>query len=98
MSSARSLHGPVAARSPRSARDDRPVLAPLQRRENPVMSGRHLREPVPCDYERNPERFRTARAVQRRHAVAADVHERVARRLVAEGVTPVLTLREGYGH
>jgi hypothetical protein len=39
---------------------------------------------VPCDYDRDPERFRTARAVQRRHALAADVHERVARCLLAE--------------
>ena len=42
------------------------------------------RKPAPCDYERSPERFRTARAVQRRHAVAPDIHGRVARRLLAE--------------
>jgi SAM-dependent methyltransferase len=52
---------------------------------------------VPCDYDRNPERFRTARAVQRRHARAADVHERVARRLLAEGLTPVLDIGCGQG-
>jgi SAM-dependent methyltransferase len=51
---------------------------------------------VPCDYDRNPERFRTARAVQRRHG-AADVHERVARRLLAEGLTPVLDIGCGEG-
>jgi SAM-dependent methyltransferase len=61
------------------------------------MSEKQSREPVPCDYERSPERFRTARAVQRRHAVAADVHERVARRLLAEGVTPVLDIGCGEG-
>jgi SAM-dependent methyltransferase len=61
------------------------------------MSGKHSREPVRCDYERSPERFRTARAVQRRHAMAADVHERVARRLVTEGATPVLDVGCGEG-
>jgi SAM-dependent methyltransferase len=52
---------------------------------------------VPCDYDRNPERFRTARALQRRHARVADVHERVARRLLAERVTPVLDIGCGEG-
>jgi SAM-dependent methyltransferase len=51
----------------------------------------------PYDYDRDPERFRTARAVQRRHALAADVHERVARRLLAEGATPVLDIGCGEG-
>jgi ubiquinone/menaquinone biosynthesis C-methylase UbiE len=37
------------------------------------------------------------RLLQRRHAVAADVHERVARRLLAEGVTPVLDIGCGDG-
>ena len=53
--------------------------------------------PVPCDYERDPGRFRTARAVQRRHGLAPDVHERVARRLLAEGATPVLDIGCGEG-
>ena len=52
---------------------------------------------VACDYDRDPERFRTARAVQRRHGLAADVHERVARRLLAEGSTPVLDIGCGEG-
>jgi SAM-dependent methyltransferase len=52
---------------------------------------------VPSDYDRDPERFRTARAVQRRHARAADVHERVARRLLAHGVLPVLDIGCGEG-
>jgi SAM-dependent methyltransferase len=61
------------------------------------MSGKHSPKPVPCDYERSPERFRTARAVQRRHAVAPDVHGRVARRLLADDVTPVLDIGCGEG-
>jgi SAM-dependent methyltransferase len=43
---------------------------------------------IPPDYDRDPERFRLARSVLRRHALASDVHERVARRFVAEGLTP----------
>jgi SAM-dependent methyltransferase len=54
-------------------------------------------KPVPCDYDRHPERFRTARAVQRRHALTADVHERVAHRLLTEGATPVLDIGCGEG-
>ncbi len=53
--------------------------------------------PVPSDYDRDPERFRLARAVLRRHAVAADVHEAVARRLLAERLTPVLDVGCGEG-
>jgi SAM-dependent methyltransferase len=52
---------------------------------------------VPCDYDRDPDRFHTARAIQRRHALAPDVHERVARRLLAEGATPVLDIGCGEG-
>jgi hypothetical protein len=39
-----------------------------------------LPDAIPPDYDRNPDRFRLARAVLRRHALAPDVHERVARR------------------
>lgn len=52
---------------------------------------------IPCDYDRDPERFRRARAVVGRHGVEADVHERVARRLVAERLTPVLDVGCGEG-
>jgi SAM-dependent methyltransferase len=54
-------------------------------------------ERVPSDYERDPGRFRTARAIQRRHALVPDVHERVARRLLAERLTPVLDIGCGEG-
>jgi SAM-dependent methyltransferase len=53
--------------------------------------------PIPPDYERNPDRFRLARSVLARHALAPDVHERVASRLVAEGLTPVLDVGCGEG-
>jgi SAM-dependent methyltransferase len=43
---------------------------------------------APCDYDRDPQRFRTARVVQFRHGVAPDVHERVARRNLFERATP----------
>ena len=55
------------------------------------------RRPVAPDYDRDPERFRLARSVLRRHALAADVHEQVASRLLREGLTPVLDVGCGEG-
>ena len=52
---------------------------------------------VPCDYDDDPERFRTAREVQHRHGLAADVHTLVARRLLAEGAVAVLDIGCGEG-
>ncbi len=52
---------------------------------------------IPPDYDERPERFRTARSVQRRHAVAPDIHADVARRFVAEGLTPALDVGCGEG-
>jgi SAM-dependent methyltransferase len=54
-------------------------------------------EAVPPDYDERPERFRTARSVQRRHAAAADIHAGVAQRFLAEGLTPVLDVGCGEG-
>jgi len=53
--------------------------------------------PIPPDYDAQPERFRTARAVVHGHAVTADIHEQVAARLLAEGLTPVLDVGCGEG-
>jgi ubiquinone/menaquinone biosynthesis C-methylase UbiE len=61
------------------------------------MGGDVSPKPVAPDYDRDPERFRTARSVLRRHASVADVHERVARRIVAERLTPVLDVGCGEG-
>jgi SAM-dependent methyltransferase len=55
------------------------------------------REPVPSDYDDHPERFRIARSVLRRYAATGDVHERVAERLLAEGLLPVLDVGCGEG-
>jgi SAM-dependent methyltransferase len=52
---------------------------------------------VPSDYDRDPGRFRLARSVLRRHGLARDVHERVAKRFVDEGLTPVLDVGCGEG-
>jgi SAM-dependent methyltransferase len=52
---------------------------------------------IPPDYDERPERFRTARSVLRRHAAAADIHADVARRILAEGLTPVLDVGCGEG-
>jgi SAM-dependent methyltransferase len=54
-------------------------------------------EPVPSDYDEDPDRVRLARSVLRRHAVAGDVHELVARRFVAEGLARVLDVGCGEG-
>jgi SAM-dependent methyltransferase len=54
-------------------------------------------EPVPSDYDENPGRMRLARSVLRRHAVAGDVHELVARRFIAEGFARVLDVGCGEG-
>jgi SAM-dependent methyltransferase len=53
-------------------------------------AGQRPAEPVPSDYDENPDRMRLARSVLRRHAAAGDVHELVARRFVAEGLARVL--------
>jgi SAM-dependent methyltransferase len=55
------------------------------------------RRAIPPDYERDPGRFRLARSVLRRHALAPDVHGRVAERLIAERLTPVLDVGCGEG-
>jgi ubiquinone/menaquinone biosynthesis C-methylase UbiE len=54
-------------------------------------------EALPPDYDERPERFRTARDVQRRHGAAADIHAGVARRFLDEGLTPVLDVGCGEG-
>jgi len=54
-------------------------------------------EPAPSDYDENPGRVRLARSVLRRHAVAGDVHEPVARRFVAEGLARMLDVGCGEG-
>ena len=61
------------------------------------MTNGQPRRPVPTDYDRDPERFRLARAVLRRHASREDVHGRVARRLLAEQLVPVLDVGCGEG-
>jgi SAM-dependent methyltransferase len=60
------------------------------------VSDESSRRAVPPDYD-DPGRFRLARSVLRRHARASDVHGRVAERLLAEGLTPVLDVGCGEG-
>jgi len=62
-----------------------------------LVHNRLMPDAVPCDYDEHPERFRTARSVQRRHGMAGDIHELVARRLIAAGATPVLDVGCGEG-
>jgi SAM-dependent methyltransferase len=58
---------------------------------------RPARRAVPPDYDQRPERFRLARAVLTRHSLADDIHRRVAERLLAERLTPVLDVGCGEG-
>jgi SAM-dependent methyltransferase len=62
-----------------------------------MTSPRKPPEPVPSDYDENPDRMRLARSVLRRHAVEGDVHEPVARRFVEEGFAWVLDVGCGEG-
>src|SRR5215813_5781875 len=53
--------------------------------------------PLPLDYDRNPDRFRTGRAVTNEFGLCGDVHAPVAQRLIAEVATPVLDIGCGDG-
>jgi SAM-dependent methyltransferase len=61
------------------------------------VAGQPPRSAVPLDYDQRPERLRVARSVLRRHALAADIHQRVAERLLAERLAPVLDVGCGEG-
>jgi ubiquinone/menaquinone biosynthesis C-methylase UbiE len=60
------------------------------------MDGRPSRKAVAPDCDERPDRFRLARSVLRRYG-GRDVHERVAPRLAAERLTPVLDVGCGEG-
>lgn len=53
--------------------------------------------PLPTDYEENPARFRLARALAARHALVADIHCDVARRVRENGQLPLLDIGCGEG-
>jgi SAM-dependent methyltransferase len=55
------------------------------------------REPLACDYDHDPDRFRTGRQTAQTYGMAGDVHEPIAARLVAEGLRPVLDVGCGDG-
>lgn len=56
-----------------------------------------MADPVPGDYDSDPDRFRTARRVLGAHGLAADIHPRVAARLMADEALPVLDVGCGEG-
>jgi SAM-dependent methyltransferase len=66
-------------------------------RNNGVVSDESRPRPVPPDYDEDPTRFRLARSVLAWHAIAPDVHARVAERVLAEALTPVLDVGCGEG-
>jgi SAM-dependent methyltransferase len=53
--------------------------------------------PAAFDYDTNPQRFRTALAVTRRHSRRGDIHGQVAARLAAERAAPVIDAGCGNG-
>lgn len=53
--------------------------------------------PASFDYDTNPQRFRTALEVTRRHSRREDIHRRVAARLSAERTAPVIDAGCGTG-
>jgi SAM-dependent methyltransferase len=55
------------------------------------------RQPLPLDYDRDPDRFRTGRDTVLRYGVAGDVHQPIADRLLAERLRPVLDVGCGDG-
>jgi SAM-dependent methyltransferase len=53
--------------------------------------------PLPLDYDRNPDRFRTGRAVVEEFGLAGDVHAPLAARLRREASGPILDMGCGDG-
>jgi SAM-dependent methyltransferase len=54
-------------------------------------------QPVPFDYDHDPDRFRTGRQTALKYSTAGDVHGPIAARLVAERLRPVLDVGCGDG-
>ncbi len=55
------------------------------------------RRPVPRDYDSDPARFGAGQEVVQRFGAVGDVHEPVAERICAEGLSPVLDVGCGQG-
>jgi hypothetical protein len=73
----------------------------MEPKTGPARDNRNVKpEPpdaIPPDYDQDPGRFRLARAVLREHALAGDVHGRVADRFVSEDLLTVLDVGCGEG-
>ena len=52
---------------------------------------------VPCDYDTDPERFRTNTQAAERYGLSGSLHELVAERLAAEHLQPILDIGCGEG-
>ena len=66
-------------------------------RDNGAMPQEPSAKAIEPDYDEHPERFRLARSVLEQHARVADVHGRVALRMLADGLIPVLDIGCGEG-
>lgn len=54
-------------------------------------------QPIPLDYDADPDRFRTGRDTALQYSDSGDVHGPIAARLIAEGLLPVLDVGCGDG-
>src|SRR5215217_7480847 len=68
-----------------------------ERRHSVAMENRPPAQPMPLDYDSDPDRFRTGRQTALQYGVSGDVHGPIAERLVAEGLQPVLDVGCGDG-
>src|SRR5919106_115503 len=61
------------------------------------MDSRPAAQPVPFDYDDDPDRFRTGRQTALQYSGAGDVHGPIAERIVRERLEPILDIGCGDG-
>ncbi len=76
---------------------DLPVVTGHFLRRIPTMHASKRGRPLPMDYDRNPDRFRTGRAVVEEFGLVGDVHTALAARLLRESSSPILDMGCGDG-
>jgi SAM-dependent methyltransferase len=61
------------------------------------MQSQPAAQPMACDYDADPDRFRTGRQTALQYSTDGDIHGPIAERLLAEGHVPVLDVGCGDG-